>query len=212
MRKELDELLCKKYPRIFVNRHGDMMSTAMCWGFDCSDGWFNIIDQFCRQAQWHIDQGNRDRQKTIVFNTALEQAINGNVDVLRDYYTKLFGDKDHIEKYVQEDIKNKQYRDVREEISQIVAVQVKEKFGTLRFYYDGGDRFIDGLESMAESMSAVTCEVCGSPGKLVGGGWVRTLCKTHAEEQNYNWCDEEKYDDIDYLPFGHPITKGDNDE
>jgi hypothetical protein len=71
-----------------------------------------------------------------------------------------------------------------------VAVQVKEKYGTLRFYYDGGDLYIDGLANMAESISAVTCEVCGNPGKLVGGGWVRTLCKTHAEEQNYEWDDK----------------------
>jgi proline racemase len=45
---------------------------------------------------------------------------------------------------------------------------------------------------MAEAMSAVTCEVCGNPGKLVGGGWVRTLCETHAEEQNYEWVEDKE--------------------
>ena len=138
MREELDELLCKKYPKIFVNRNAPMTETAMCWGFDCGDGWFNIIDRLCSQIQWHLDHN------------------------------------------------------AEKETPQVVAAQVKEKYGTLRFYYDGGDRFIDGLESMAESMSAVTCEVCGNPGKTVGGGWVRTLCKTHAEEQNYNWKDDDK--------------------
>ena len=29
---------------------------------------------------------------------------------------------------------------------QVVAVQVKEKFGGLRFYYNGGDDVIDGME------------------------------------------------------------------
>jgi hypothetical protein len=38
-------------------------------------------------------------------------------------------------------------------IPQVVAEQVKEKFGTLRFYYRGGDDFIDGLVSMAEGIS-----------------------------------------------------------
>ena len=42
MRKELDEKLCEKYPLIFKNRHADMTETAMCWGFECGDGWFNI--------------------------------------------------------------------------------------------------------------------------------------------------------------------------
>ena len=47
MRKELDETLCAKYPEIFRDRHGDMRETAMCWGFDCGDGWYNIIDTLC---------------------------------------------------------------------------------------------------------------------------------------------------------------------
>jgi hypothetical protein len=54
--------------------------------------------------------------------------------------------------------------------------QIKEKYGTLRLYHYGGDEFISGVIAMAERMSAVTCEVCGSPGKARGGGWVRTLC------------------------------------
>jgi hypothetical protein len=64
---------------------------------------------------------------------------------------------------------------------QVTVDQVKEKFGTLRFYYSGGDDYVSGLVSMAESMSAVTCEECGNPGKQVGGGWITTLCKEHAE-------------------------------
>jgi hypothetical protein len=67
----------------------------------------------------------------------------------------------------------------------VVATQIKEKFGTLRFYYFGGDDYCHGVESMAESMSAVTCEVCGSPGKLRNGGWIRTLCDEHAKEAGY---------------------------
>ena len=64
----------------------------------------------------------------------------------------------------------------------VTVVQVKEKFGTLRFYYDGGDDKIDGMVRMAESMSAVTCEKCGKPGTSTGGGWIKTLCDEHREE------------------------------
>jgi hypothetical protein len=38
-------------------------------------------------------------------------------------------------------------------VPQVVAQQVKEKFGTLRFYYTGGDQYIRGLVTMAEVMS-----------------------------------------------------------
>ena len=189
MRIELDELLCKKYPKIFVNRNAPMTETAMCWGFDCGDGWYNIIDQFCRQAQWRIDQSAENRQRYIKYNYALKIAVDGDTSKLYEYYSG-FND-DFRKECIERDIKEPQYHDVPDEVHQVVAAQVKEKYGTLRFYYDGGDRFIDGLECMAESMSAVTCEVCGNTGKTVTGGWIRTLCKTHAEEQNYNWNDDE---------------------
>lgn len=68
-----------------------------------------------------------------------------------------------------------------EVVPQVVAEQVKEKFGTLRFYYRGGDDYIHGLAAMAEAMSGFTCEECGAPGEVRGGGWVRTLCETHEE-------------------------------
>jgi hypothetical protein len=133
MRKELDEKLCEKYPEIFKDRYADMRTTAMCWGFECGDGWYNIIDAACAQI------GNR------AYNNRLNNV----------------------------------------EFQPVVATQVKEKYGTLRFYYTGGDDYIDGVVSMAETISAKTCEVCGAPGKLREGGWLRTLCDEHAKEQGY---------------------------
>jgi hypothetical protein len=77
------------------------------------------------------------------------------------------------------DWKNKK----EEVVPQVTLDQVKEKFGGLRFYYTGGDDYISGLVSMAESMSEVTCEVCGSLGKRGGSGWVRTLCEEHTVKE-----------------------------
>lgn len=65
---------------------------------------------------------------------------------------------------------------------QVVVHQIKEKFGGLRFYYDGGDDYIHGMLAMAESWAACTCEVCGERGSLRHGGWIRTLCDKHEEE------------------------------
>lgn len=130
MKTEYDKELCKKYPAIFCNRYADMSKTAMCWGFDCGDGWYLLINTLCANIQNHIDWQNREEKR----------------------------------------------------VEQVVASQVKEKYGTLRFYYDGGDDYVRGLVSMAEAMSAQICEACGMPGENHSdGGWIRTLCQYHAD-------------------------------
>ena len=106
----------------------------MCWGFECGDGWFNVLDQLMGNIQHHIDWNNKNFEKG---------------------YT--------------------QYK----QVPQVTLDQVKEKFGTLRFYYTGGDDVIDGMVRMAESMSGVTCEECGNSGTTGGQGWLVTLCETH---------------------------------
>ena len=131
MRDELDALLCEKYPKMMVNRDKSMMGTCMCWGFECGDGWFNIIDQLMHNIQGHIDWKNRDF----------------------------------------------------EIVPQVTLDQVKEKFGALRFYYSGGDDIIAGMVRLAESMSVVTCEVCGSPGKFLGKSWFYTACDEHNRDK-----------------------------
>lgn len=72
---------------------------------------------------------------------------------------------------------------IPEKVKQVEILQIKEKFGGLRFYYDGGDEKIDGMVRMAESWAARTCETCGNPGKSRSGGWIRTLCDTHEAER-----------------------------
>ncbi len=58
----------------------------------------------------------------------------------------------------------------------VVVGQVKEKFGGLRVYFDESDDFVNGLGTMAESVSWMICEDCGARGELRCGGWIRTLC------------------------------------
>jgi hypothetical protein len=130
MKQELDKLLCERYPKMMVNRNKPMQETCMCWGFECGDGWFNILDQLMGNIQHHIDWKNK----------------NGEV------------------------------------VHQVTLNQVKEKFGSLRFYYTGGDDYIDGMVTMAESMSGVTCEECGLPGTQTQGGWIKTACAAHRGE------------------------------
>lgn len=65
---------------------------------------------------------------------------------------------------------------------QVVVAQIKEKFGGLRFYYDGGDEHVSGMVRMAEAWAANSCETCGKPGERRSGGWIRTLCDEHEAE------------------------------
>ena len=77
------------------------------------------------------------------------------------------------------DWKNKQ----SEVVPQVTVAQIKEKFGGLRFYYDGGDEHVNGMVRMAESWADASCEECGSPGKRRDGGWIKTLCDHHEAER-----------------------------
>lgn len=71
---------------------------------------------------------------------------------------------------------------IPDSIDQVTVAQIKEKFGGLRFYYDGGDDKICGMVSMAERWAGSTCQECGQPGELRTGGWIRTLCDHHEAE------------------------------
>lgn len=81
--------------------------------------------------------------------------------------------------------------------------QVKEKYGTLRFYYDGPAKddmtkeIVRDLVAHAESLSSMICELCGSGATQFRtkfdysvktrcrGGWYKTLCNTCAIAEGY---------------------------
>jgi hypothetical protein len=181
MDSALDKQLCEKYPKIFRDRHASKMKTLMCWGFDHDDGWYDILDTLCYNVQNHIDWTRSNRAKALKLNRKIKKAIEQNsIDPIKDVYTGEWW-IERCKKIVRE----KKYEPVPKAARQLIAVQVKEKFGTLRFYYEGGDEVTEGMVRIAESMSARTCEVCGDRGKLRNEGWVRSLCSKHAEEMGY---------------------------
>lgn len=62
---------------------------------------------------------------------------------------------------------------------EINVAQIKEKFGTLRFYYSCRSESYNSIASavmFAERFSAKICEDCGNSGRVRRGGWIRTLC------------------------------------
>ena len=129
MKSELQKKLYKNYPKIFIQKNKSMKETAMCWGIECGDGWYWLIDNLCRQLQWDIDR-------------------------------------------------NKQ--------PQLEAVQVKEKYGSLRFYTFGSSDTQEAMITLAEALSNEICETCGSTANIIQTeGWIKTLC-TDCYEQTKN--------------------------
>ena len=125
MSPDKDKALCQKYPGIFRDRRADMRQTAMCWGFDCGDGWYGLIDDLC--------------MKLLLISEACATPI--------------------------------------------VADQVKEKFGELRFYFHieaGGDDWFgiaEDVVDMATARSRHVCEACGARGRLNDGPWYSVRCE-----------------------------------
>lgn len=65
------------------------------------------------------------------------------------------------------------------QIKNFEVVQVKEKFGGLRFYFEGGDNVIRDMVMLAELESFHICEECGSRENVKEVEhmmWVRSLC------------------------------------
>ena len=183
MKKELQDKLYSKYPKLFGQKDQSMYQTCMCWGLECGSGWYNIIDNACRLIQWNIDQTRKNRAMALAYNRRLQKAIDGNTQDLERFYNKLYTDKAQISERVKQEVERKQFRPVDEALPQIQFTQIKEKFGTLRMYTSHINDYVDGVVGMAESMSACTCETCGMPGNRTKGGWVSTLCKRCAKKE-----------------------------
>jgi len=81
-----------------------------------------------------------------------------------------------------------------ETVPQVVVEQIKEKFGGLRFYYQGGDEQVHGMVRMAEAWAANCCEECCAPGIRRSGGWIRTLCDHHEAEHQSRL--KESYNEV----------------
>ena len=156
--KPLNDLI-DKYPLLFRNK--DEREPFNCFGFECDDGWFNILNSAFYLLYAKYNHTNR----------MLEYWKNTKND--GDIYLK----------------KEEQIKYFEEELSKVIdampmVAQIKEKFGTLRLYMDNCEGFDSGVIQMAEEMSCHTCEVCGCSGTTYTIGWHKTLCDAHAIERH----------------------------
>ena len=191
MKPELDKQLCEKYPKIFKNRNASQMESCMHWGLEIGEGWYDIIDVLCQAA-------------TYTYTTAImvDEADGKRLSIAPYSYTNITTYHFYIKP------------------PQLVADQVKEKFGTLRFYHhleydtvllelektgkypelkeimNRYNAYFDGIVHFAETLSERTCEVTGLKGEMhvTGGGvsgWYKTLNCEYAK--NDPFCVDRNY-------------------
>ena len=190
MKEELQNKLYADFPDLFQETKLDQTQTCMCWGLECCDGWEPIIRNMCVLLSYRKG-GNAAKKPPFPLAFKLENALSG---VFRWLEKKL----------------NKPYGAIRLTKGhrfdafpgwEVRFTQIKEKFGTLRVYYDIYPKFnqdavldfeesgieaaynryrgyVDGVISWAEYLSGRTCERDGSPGRLTRKGWWRTLCES----------------------------------
>ena len=175
---EVHDVFAKKmaaeYPRYFGEdcRYG---------GFAIGEGWYPIISSLVGQID-HYTKWKRNRR---VYDLRKLRAMKKGRDALLKFvagkHEPTPWDVEIVDKIMANGL------DVTPKVEWIRIAQIKEKFGGLRFYYDGGDEYISGMVLMAESWAGHTCERCGNVGKQRSGGWIRTLCDTHEAEYQAKW-------------------------
>lgn len=177
MNKKNTEYLFKKYPKIFVDKDKSPRESLMCFGFEHGDGWLVILDCLCSSIQTHCNNTHYKIKKDLYYYYV--KFHNKLRDKLSIFLWNVGLKK--LNKYN----KHKIYHTYKYKPPQVVATQVKEKFGGLRFYIYGGDEYVYNIITMAENMSYYTCEYCGSTKNVTTEGrWLLTLCKKCREKRN----------------------------
>jgi len=191
MKAENIKLLVEKYPKIFGLTHsrgpGPHYPITL-FSIECGDGWFDILDSACHLIQSHVDHKRRYRASALRYNRAIRRASRGDTAGLTHYYTCGSKSDAWALKQVSETLSRGTFteRPIPEICYQVVAVQIKEKFGGLRFYTNVSDDYVSGILAMAESMSYRVCEQCGSAGRMRGIGWLYTACDSHTNSEDLN--------------------------
>jgi hypothetical protein len=198
MKEELQSKLYADFPELFKEKDLPMTETCMCWGIECGDGWEPVIRNACRALNRSCELARRKKSfpredEIIVWFHNLCRKLERKFKLP---YNTLYT------------AKHREYQ--RFPGFSFRFSQIKEKFGTLRIYFNFEDNFkpedvahldpediaaarnkalgrIDGVLDIAHLLSEQTCEECGSPGKLLTGGWWATQCRACAEKRGKDY-------------------------
>ena len=185
MQTELENKLYEDFPEMFAQRQGN---SRLVYGLEIGDGWEPIIRKICEilSSREFIYLKHKERFPKELIVKRVAHNLCRKIE-------RLFGLEAHS-------LYNMRYPSYEKFQGYTVEFsQIKEKFGTLRVYYDICPRFtekeiekfdkkilarekerfegfVHGVVSYAEFESAHVCEHDGAVGKLYTDGWWRTLC------------------------------------
>ena len=152
MNDEHTKKLLNDFPEFFKHRNNPQES-LMIFGFECRDGWFDLIYNLCKD--------------------------------IKEYYLTEYNNGDEFYHCIPDDF---------------YVVQVKEKFGGLRYYITAAPEYVHNLIHDAENKSFYVCEHCGKENPEYKKGdkrykgfyrdklpWILTLCddclRVHLEKK-----------------------------
>lgn len=129
-------------------------------GFAHGDGWFDLINNLSAVLCINWTRAKNE------YEYVLENGTN--------WYGKTLSEDDIA-------LLKAKVQEAAEQVPKVM--QVKEKFGGLRFYVVGATDEQYSYINLVEMMAGRVCEVCGKRGKTHRGGWIRTLCAKHQKER-----------------------------
>lgn len=159
MNEDHTKSLLLSYPLTYGQHGQSPRQTAMCWGFDCGDGWYKLIDELSAKVE-HFNRAMMAKGEPIVQATQVKEKFGG----LRWYRGGLYPDEDN-------------YKALQEaaQAAQAALGEAAEETAT----YADVDRWI----TEACQKSEETCEQCGAPGKIIcPAGWLTCVCQEHGGE------------------------------
>lgn len=183
MNDDLEKQLTTRFPLIYPAKAEatSTMVNPIHYGFEHGDGWFNIVWQLSLAIQHHIDSAAEGREIALNYNEMRNDLLSGRDSPQFNHRYSSYNSEQKAARATE--IMSRDPLIVPETVPQVVAEQVKEKFGGLRYYYSGGDATIDGMVQMAELLSNRTCEVCGdSAVNKNTAGWGGTRCTKHTRK------------------------------
>jgi hypothetical protein len=170
MTDELENKLVEKYPDFFAGKDEPITQNLMAFGCECGDGWYELIDTFCKFVKRSLKNPGWVELKP-EHRTGLHEGhvcapyiapefkfvqIKEKFGTIRLYYSINQPDDPNHHMFVEKSIDSR---------------------------YDRIWGQVQAYENYTDYLSGRTCETCGKPGKLYTGGWYVTLCPEHAKER-----------------------------
>lgn len=170
------------------------MLSAPC-GIHVPTGWHRLIDDCCASIVAYQSIGNSSTNQKISSKIGYNVCkwIHAGLRKLKKFFMPyIYQDTELLKELEKLSVRLNSLQYTK--FSRIITTlkdpvyidQIKEKFGTMRFYVEADDPIIDGIIRHAEFISSRTCEVTGNPGKLCNnGGWYKTLSPEALEMERY---------------------------